>query len=454
MKRCFVIGAFILGLLAVSLLLFIRFFDINAHRDFISKQIQQLSGYQVDFEAIDSHLFSDSTLSLSGLSVTKANRKVLYVDQVKVSLTRLNLWDRALELGPVQLTGMRIRGSLADFTTDEEVKGKDVKTDVVKTTDADTADVQTAEKSKNVQQTTQEKPTEQKLAWQRFTIGRLSVNDLTLDITHGGQRLLADGVDFSTDNLLIIADRQLVKTPLSGNLKLLVREFTALQAANETLKAKNLQLNGSFNLKGLQASLMLQADSLNLALAGQKEFELQNTELVAELNNHKARITQLSSKMFSGELQLKAEALFSINPLSAPLLSVQQLTVQHLEIKDMDLIIPAMLKDSGEVSNNKPLFSINSLVLKEFIVKNVNIRSINSKIPLVVKNLNSSILDFDLLQNNQLGGLAPEDKEAGSFTVQFDYLQWMESHIEQFEISGKLSKSDRSILLIKQLLAG
>jgi len=432
MKRCFVTGAFILALFSVSLLLFIRFFDINAHRDFISQQIEQLSGYQVTFESVDSHLLSDSTLSLFGLSLLIANRQVLYVDQVKVRLTELNLWDRKLALGPVQLTGVRITGDLADFTAVEYVK--------------------TAEKSKRVQQTGPEMQTAQELAWQLLTISRLSVSDLQIEFTHEEQRLLADGVDFSTDNLQIIADRQLVKTPFSGNVKLLVREVSAQRTANETLKAKNLQLTGDFNLKNLQAKLSLKADLLNLVLAGQKVV-LQDTELVAELNNNKARITKLSSKMFSGEIQLRADALLSIKPLSASFLSVQQLTVQLLEIKNMNLIIPTMLNDSGTVRNNKPSLPINDLVLKELIVENVNIRSDNSKIPLKVKNLNGSILDFTLLQSNQLGGLAAEDQKAGSFALQFDSLQWMESNIEQFEISGELSKNDHSVLLIKQLLA-
>lgn len=429
MKRCFVIGTFILALLAVSLLLFMRFFDINAHRDFISKQIAQLSGYQVNFESVDSHLLSDSTVSLSGLSLTIANRQVLYVDKVKLSLTRLDLWHRELVLGPVQLTGMRITGSLADL---------------VETTDADTAG-----KSKSVQQTTQ---SQQTLPWQKLTIGRLSVNDLNIDITHAGQRMVADGVDFRSDNLQIIADRQLVTRPFSGNLKLLVKELKAQQTAGETLRVKNLQLSGSFNVKNLQANLSLKADSLNFALAGQ-EVAVQNTELVAELNNNKARITKLISKMFSGELQLRADALFSIKPLSAPFLSVQQLRVQLLAIKDMNLVIPAMLNDSGAVKKYKPPFPIKNLFLKELIVENVNIRSDNAEIPLEIKNLNGSVVDFILLQNKLLAGLAEENKEAGSFALQFDYLQWMESNLEQFEISGKLSKNDQGVMLIKQLLA-
>lgn len=434
MKRWFVTGAFILALLGFSLLLFIRFFDINAHRDFISKQIEQLSGYQVDFESVDSHLFSDSTVSFSGLSLIIDNRQVLYVDKVKLSVTELNLWRRQLELGSVQFTGMRVSGDLAALVK--------------------TIDVKAAEKNKSVQQTGQEMQIQQKLAWQRFTISRLSVNDLNIDITHAGQRVVVDGANFRTENLQIIADRQLVKRPFSGNLKLLVRALTAQQTASETLSVKNLQLTASFNLKNLQANLDLKVALLNLALAGQEEVVLQNTELVASLNNNKASITKLSSRMFSGELQLRADALFSIKPLSAPFLSVQQLTVQFLAIKDMNLVIPAILNDAGAVKKNKPPFPINNLFLKELIVENVNIRSDHPEIPLLIKNLNSNVSDFTLLQNKQLAGLAEQDKEAGSFALQFEYLQWMESNIEQFEISGKLSKNDHGVLLIKQLLAG
>ncbi|MFT7052961.1 MAG: hypothetical protein ACJAU1_000512, partial [Psychromonas sp.] len=199
--------------------------------------------------------------------------------------------------------------------------------------------------------------------------------------------------------------------------------------------------------------LNLKANSLNLALAGQDEVVLQDTELVASLNNNKASITKLSSKIFAGELQLRADALFSIKPLSDPFLSVQELRVQLLAMKDMNLVIPAMFNDSGAVKKNKPPFSINNLFLKELIVENVNIRSDNAKIPLEIKNLNGSVVDFILLQNKQLAGLAEANKEAGSFALQFDYLQWMASNIEQFEVSGKLSNNDQGVLLIKQLLA-
>ncbi|PKH03840.1 hypothetical protein CXF72_04210 [Psychromonas sp. MB-3u-54] len=434
MKRCFVTVAFILGLLSFSLLLFISFFDINAHRGFISQQIEQLSGYQVNVESIDSHLFFDSSVSLSGLSLTINNLQVLYVDKVKVNITKLDLWQRQLKLGSVQLNGLRISGDTAAF---------------VNTTDLNITDLKTVEKSNSVQQTLDAK-IQQKLAWQRFTIGRLSVNDLTIDMTHAGQRVTLDGADFRSENLQIIADHQLVKTPFSGNLKLQAREFTAQPTSREMLRVKNLQLTGSFNLKNVQANLYLKAGSLNLTL-GKEELALQNTELAASLNQNKVSITKLSSKIFSGELQLQADALFLIKPLSAPFLSVQQLTVQLLEIKNMNVVIPAMFNDSGGLKNNKPRFPINNFVLKELIVENVNVRSDNSTIPLIIKNLNAALIDVVLLQNKQLKGLAEETKEAGSFVLQFDYLQWMESTIEQFDISGKLSKNDRSVLLLKKL---
>jgi hypothetical protein len=422
MKRFFVTVAFILGLL---LLLFISFFDINAHRGFISKQITQLSGYQVDFESVDSHLFSDSTVSLSGLSLTIDKRQVLSVDKAKINLTKLDLWHRQLELGAVQLTGVRISGGIDALV--------------------DKADLKTA------QQTAQEMQPRQKLGWQRFTIDRLSVDDLKIELTHAGQRLVLDGADFRSENLQIIADHKLVKRPFSGNLTLLARELTALRTAGEKLTVKNLQLTGSFNLKNLQANLNLKAGSLNLALAGQEEVVLQNTEFAVSLNHNKASITKLSSKMFSGELQIQAEALLLIKPLSASFLSVQQLTVQRLAIKDMNVVIPAVLNDAGALKKNKLPFPINNLFLKELIVKNVNVRSDDSTIPLVIKNLNASVVDFVLLQNKQLKGLAEENTEAGSFALQFDYLQWMESNIEQFEISGKLSKNAHSVLLLKKL---
>ncbi|MFT6926844.1 MAG: hypothetical protein ACJAZP_002464 [Psychromonas sp.] len=433
MKRCFVTGALIVALLGFSLLLFMRFFDINAHRDFISRQIEQLSGYQVNFESIDSHLWFESTVSLSGLSLTLDNHQVLYIDQVKVSLTKLNLWDRELALGPVQLTGMRIKG---DFTA------------LIKAADANTE-----ENSATVQQTTAIQ-SEQKLAWRQLTVSRLSVNDLNIGLTHAGQRVVVEGADFRSDNLLIIDDWQLVKSPSSGNLKLLVRELSARRSVGEILRVKNLQLSGSFNLKNLQANLNLKAGSLNLALAGQEEIAVQDTELVASLDNNKARITKLNSTIFSGELQLQADALFSIKPLSSPFLSLEQLTVQRLAIKDMNIVIPTMANETGVADKNKLTFPINNLTLKALIVENVNIRSNNSKIPLAIKNLNSSVSDFVLLQNKQLAGLVEEHKEAGSFVLRFEYLRWMESTIEQFEISGKLSKNDLGILLIKQLLAG
>ncbi|MFT7455597.1 MAG: hypothetical protein ACI892_000741 [Marinobacter maritimus] len=435
MKRCFIMVAFILGLLGFSLLLFISFFDINSHRKFISHQIEQLSGYQVNVESVDSHLFFDSSVSFSGVSLKINNLQVLYVDKVKVNITKLDLWQRQLKLGSVQLNGLRISGDTAAAFAN--------------TTDIKIADFKTVEKSNSVQQTSEVK-IQQKLAWQRFTIGRLSVNDLAIDITHAGQRVTLDGADFRSENLQIIADHQLVKTPFFGNLKLQAREFTAQPISSETLRVKNLQLTGSFNLKNVQANLYLKAASLNLTL-GKEELALQNTELAVSLNQNKASITRLSSKIFSGELQLQATALFLIKPLSAPFLSVQQLTVQLLEIKNMNVVIPAMFNDSGGLKNNKPRFPINNFVLKELIVENVNIRSDNSTIPLVIKNLNATLVDVVLLQNKQLKGLAEETKEAGSFVLQFDYLQWMESTIKQFDISGKLLKNDRSVLLLKKL---
>ncbi|WP_019613709.1 hypothetical protein [Psychromonas ossibalaenae] len=419
----------VVGLLSFSLGAFIYFFDLNDYRGLISKQISRAAGYQISFAAVDSRLLSDSRITFSGLSLVRDNRELVYIDTVEININKLSLWNRQLELGLLRFSGIKVEGDTAVFAKPDSESKDEHQTE---------AEVQP-----------------QLIPWELFAIEKLSVEDLNVDITQAGQRLVVDSGALSTKNLLIIENRRLAPGFFEGNLKLTLKALSLQSSKAEKLSVSDLELDAFFALQSMQAGLDIKADELDISMNGQQAAAAYNTQLALAFNRDKLSIKELSTEVFSGKLQLQADILLSINILTKPALAVKTLNVHNLAVTDMDLTIPALpeqpIKTVSSTQNSRPL-PLENLLLKQMLLKNINISSNNPQIPLVVKNFSGSVSDFTLLHNYQVKMLPEEESNAGSFSVQFAYLQWMTAVIEQFEISGRLSKNDQAVLLIKQLL--
>ena len=72
-------------------------------------------------------------------------------------------------------------------------------------------------------------------------------------------------------------------------------------------------------------------------------------------------------------------------------------------------------------------------------------------LPLTIKNLDSSMTNVYVWHESQWFTLAQKNQQAGSFTLQFDYLQWQETIIKGMDVTGQLNEDDQSLLLLKQL---
>ncbi|WP_028862281.1 hypothetical protein [Psychromonas aquimarina] len=421
----------IASVLSFSLGAFIYFFDLNDYRGLISRQINRATGYQVSFAALDSRLLSESRISFSGLSLAADNRELVYIDNVEININKLSLWNRELELGLVELTGVNIRGDVSAFT---------------KLGAENTSSRQSAS---NIQ-------APQQIPWKQFKIQKLSVKDLNVDITQAEQLLVVDGAALSSKELVLIENQQLAAAFFKGNLKLAFKELSAQHSNSEKLRLSGFNLDFFFTLQTMQAGLDIKADKLDISLNGQQAAAAHNTQLVMELNKDKLSIKSLSTELFSGELQLQADILLSMRLSAKPALAVKTLTVHDLAVTDMDLIIPPLaerpIETVSNTENNKQPLPIENLFVKQMLLTNINISSNNQQFPLVVKNFNSRVSNFTLLHNHQVKTLPEEARRAGSFSVQFAYLQWASAVIEQFEVSGRLSKNDQAVLLIKQLL--
>ncbi len=428
MKRFFIISALLLTFLVTSLALFVYFFNVNDYSEWIAKQIEKSTGYQVSFVLIENNGWQDPRFSVSGLSVISDKKELLHIDQINIDIGQWDIWNRQLEIELVDVAGIHIRveqGILKGVTAGQKSVGKT-------------------------------KRQMQSLPWDRLRINKLRVSDLNMDLSNAGQSLKLQQANLSSDNLPIIEHKKFVSALFKGNLLFDFKKLDLQLSALKAVRLEDLSLYCNFDLQSLQAKLALSIKQLGFTSPNQAEIIVENSLLDLQLHKNRLSLKRLFIKAFSGELDLQADALLSIHLIPAPTFSVNSLTVLSLLVKDMSLNIPAFMQASENEefsrTNEKQKLPLETLFLKQVNLQNLNISSEEKLLPLTVKGLNSRVSEFYLLQNNQLFSLSAENNQSGLFALQFTYLQWSETIVEQFSVAGSFSEDAARLLLLKQLI--
>ena len=416
MKRFFIIFSLLLSLVVTLLGGFVYFFDINDHAQWITKQIEKSTGYQVNFELIENS-WENMGFSVTGVSVAIDKIELLHIDKVNIIISELDLWDQNLEVELVELLGV-------DLSVDLTTVKKSVKT------------------PKNVIDSDNKSD---QLFWSKLHLNKLHIVDLNADISDKEQRLRVQKASLSSDDVMIIDHNKLVNALLlKGNLQLEINKLNLQLATAETLTVHDLILRSDFDMTRLQVQLHTKIKQLALKLPEQVEVIVDNSVLQAQLDKNRVSLTRLSADLFSGELTLQADAVLAIDLFPIPAYSVEELTILSLSLKDMDIKIPAFMQLSEnkelDKSDEKQKLPIKTLLLKQIDLQNIAISSKEKQLPLNVTGLNFHLQDFYLLQNSQWVNLFDETEQMGLFELQFDSLQWEDIVSKQLKVSGSFSE--------------
>ncbi|MCG6200210.1 hypothetical protein [Psychromonas antarctica] len=427
MKQFFIISTLLLALFLASLTLFFCTFNINDYSGWIAQQIEKSTGYQISFDVIENNLWQDSSLSISGLSAGRDQQIRFDIQKIKIEIARLDLWNRHLELGLVELAGINLRVNPLFLEHPAVAKNS---------------------REKNIAQI-------QALPWDKLYINKLRLSDLNVAVSDGQQSLLLQQAMLRSDNLSIIDNKKLLGTLFKGNMHFDFAKLAIQLADLSALRVDNLSLSTELDLAKLQGTLALSAKHFAFIGPNQAGISAENSSVDLQLDKNKLTLTCLFNNIFSGELAVQADARLSIALFPAPDFSIERLQVESLLLKNMNVTIPAFMAAPGDdvaiKNNEKQKLPIKTLFLKQLTVQNLNILSEERQIPLTVKGLNSRIDDFYLLQNNQRVGLSEQDNQAGMFMLKVDYLQWADSVIEALQVSGSLTENDQAKGLLELL---
>ena len=427
MKRFFIIVTLLFTLVVGLLAGFVYLFDINDHSQWLSEQIEKSTGYQVHFESIENSYWQESRFSVSGLSVAINKKELLHIDKINIVISELDLWDRQLEVELVELVGVVLY-----------------------------ADVGALKEVLNSKKNVLESENKSQLPWSELQLNKLRITGLNADISNAQQGLRLLQASLSSDNLLIIEDNKVVDTVWQGSLQFSSKTLNLRLQASQVVAINDFSLRSHFNLVDLKASLAAEIKQFAYSLPEQRELIVNDALLEMQLDKNKLSLTHLSANTLSGELQLQADALLAMHLQPTPKITIDELTIGSLLAKDMQIQIPAFMPDSESEAfvrvDEKKIFPIKTLLLKQLDLQNLAVNSDEKKLPLTVKGLNVHLQDFYLLQKNQLVSLSEDYKLTGGFTMAFDYFQWADSVTEQFQAAGSFSEDVQQLLILKEIL--
>lgn len=425
MKRFFIIITLLFTLVAGLLAGLVCLFDINDHSQWLTEQIEKSTGYQVRFQLFESSYWQESRFSVSGLSVAIDKKELLQIDKVNIVIGGLDLWQRQLEVESVELVGVALYAE-----ADVSKGGLTGKKELIKSDNKG-----------------------QLLPWSRLQLNKLRISGLNADISNQQQRLRLQQATLSSDDLIIIDDNKLVTALLQGELQFAFKALELQLGTSEAVSIKELSLRSHFDLAALQAKLTARVKQLDLRLPEQTKVIVDNSILEMQLDKSRLSLTHLSADVFSGELQLQADAELAMDLQGTPMVAIEELTVLLLLAKEMQIQIPAfILKPEREGLGRlgeKQRLPIKTLFLQQVDLHNITLSSEEKQ--LTVKGLNAHLQDFYLLRNNQLVSLSEDNKQTGLFVLQFDYLQWTDSVSEQFQVTGSFSEDGQRLLMLKEL---
>ncbi|GLS90559.1 hypothetical protein GCM10007916_16260 [Psychromonas marina] len=432
MKRFFIAISLLLVLLIALVISFIALFDVNDYRDWASDQIKQSTGYDVRFQSIENHWLAEKRFSLIGVTLYQQQQRVMRIEKLDIEVDKLELWQRLLAIKSINISGVEVDKPLFGLATT----------------------TQTVSENDNVPPQNSVKL--QKLAWQRLHINRLNISAVNGVIEHQGQRLMLEGGQLELQDLLVINNQQLQLVPVNADITLAFKHLQ-LQAPQQQLQIDNLQLSAQGDLLQRQAKLDITTSSIVTGLSAQQLITVDALQLGLQFNKNRLLLEHLNIDAFSGSLAMQADAVLDIKLLPKPSVSVQQVTLHSLLAHDMSIDIPTWLmpaeqQNISDEQQKNELLPLQVLLIKQLKLDNISVYSANSALPLQLKNLQLTLNDLYLIEQQRWINFPPDDAQAGSFSLAFERLGWQETLIEQLSIAGSLSDDDQGLLLLKQLL--
>lgn len=420
MKRLFIIVTLLLTMLLGLLAVMIYFFNINDYSDWISKQIESSTGYQNSFAEIKKSNRCSLCFSLKDLEVAIDENSHLHIDKINIDIGKLDLWGRRLDVERLALFGI-------DLSMEENAFKK------LFGSPKNSATV-SAEKKKSIS-----------LFWSDLRIKQLQISNLNAHLRYAEKELLVQRANLNINNLLLIEHQQLAVLLSKGNLQFSSQTLRLQLSAEQAVTLAQLSLNSDFDLPARQIKLAVMLKKLEFTLPEQTAITVDNSLLDMQLDRNKISLTRLFFNVFSGELQLQADALLSINRSAAVPWSVSSVTVETLLLKNMKVKVPSFMAPAENIVLNNTQQTakvpVKTLFIKKAALQNIDISSEEPQLPIIVNGLNARLLEFYLLQNNQLVDLSEDPQANASFALKFTYLQWMDSFFEQFQVAGSFAEN-------------
>jgi len=421
-KRFFIGFALFFAVVSVLVGSSVYFFDVNDYSNWISKQIKDSTGYDLRFEQLDNNWITDNRVSLVGVSLYQQEQRVALIEQVDINIDKLDLWQRQLDINSIDLKRVVVEVDMPSLLTQES----------------------TAKISPST-------ATSQKLQWDRLLVKKINIIDFNARIENQLQHVQIAGMNVSLNNLLIINNKQLQQFPQTIDIATQIQSLQ-LQDNQQSLQLNELQLLLKGDLLQRQALLNLELASVDITAEQLPAMALEKVQVDLQLMQDNLRLNNLTMDVFSGSLALQANTSLGLTLLPKPDITVKEVVVEALQLKNMQLIIPQWQAtiEHNETSTEQQLLPLESLLIETLQLQNINIKSDNMAIPLTVNSLQLSIFELSLIKNNQWVKVIEQSKQGAMFHVVVDYFRWANTIIEQLSVAGSLTKDDQSLLFLQQ----
>ncbi len=436
MKRFIAISIAIMLLLFTSIFIYIYQFDINRYQAYIEQQLHQKTGYQIQIGKIDNQLWADSQLIISNLSISLDQQQLVQIKQLRIELANLDLWQRHLQVSLIELTAVDIEIDKLSFA---KFNNKAV---TVQSSDINEATVQSLTQ----------------LPWSELGVDSVIINGLNAQVSDGEQSVQLSQADIEIGPIVLIKAKQFANEINEINIKTNL-ETLKLDSLKGTIEANKLQLSSNLQPKKLTADLKFSAKQLSISDRKSAETIVNDSQLLAILTASKLDILNLSAQLWGGEVLMKASSHYQFNPFRKPMLSVKQLDVNTLRIDHLNINLANLMQTNKQqskavnVDNQQSELSLQQVNLHNISIEDLNIKG-NQQLPLQVQGFDSQIQNLQLQISPQLI-LADLTEQKALLQLNVDLLNWQDSKIEGFQLTGSLFEKQQSLqAIIEGLFAG
>lgn len=424
LKRFFIILFSIFCFIVAVISCFIYFFNINDYSKWFSEQLKQTTGYDIRFEMLENNWLKEDKLSVLGLSLYQQGQRIVYIDRLDVDIANLDLWSRQLAVKRLHLKGLELDFRLPLAEPDNNLE--------------------------NSQQVQREGTVSRDLPWQKLHISVFQITDMNVTIHHLGKQLLIKDAKVDLQDVLVIDDKKVVLLPEKIDVASHINELE-FNHENLNVALQNINLSSKTSLLKRQAELDFSIANIHLGKEGYPPFLLNSLIIQSTFDNNRLTLKDLSFNTFSGSLSTQAEALLAINWLPKPHFKIADIQLNSLNAHDMHILIPNFINfdKQSNLDTEQYKMPIESFAIKQMNLENITLISEADVLPLALKSADVQINDLQVIKGGELLTASAERSPRADFSIEFSRLEWQESVIEEFSLSGNLETTE---LDLKKLL--